>query len=182
MPTLMKVFYSMLLMLVCQAASAQHTYMTVGANLVLPTESGLKKDAGTGFGGSVGVETTIGKKINGTASVGYTSFADVETSDRVSNFKAIPIQLGMKYYALAKAFESTGLFFSADFGMMPTSVKFKFKNGDPDYKNSNLSFTIAPGVGYQAGPAEVSIKPLFNLSETGSKVYYVDFRIAYRFF
>ena len=163
-------------------ASAQHMYMTVGANLVIPTSSGLKMDAGTGFGGSLGLETTLGKHINGIATVQYLSFADIETSDRISNFKAIPIQIGIKYYTTSKPYAATGLFFSGEIGIMPTTVKFKYENAIPDYKYSEMGFTLAPGIGYQIGRAEAGVRPLFNLSASGFDVYYLDFRLAYRFF
>ena len=178
----LKVPYTLILLLVTITASAQHMYMTVGANLVIPTSSGLKMDAGNGFGGSLGLETTLGKHINGIATVQYLSFSDIETSDRISNFKAVPIQIGIKYYATSKPYAATGLFFSGETGIMPTTLKFKYESGIPDYKYTEMGFTLAPGLGYQLGRAEAGFRTLFNLTSSGFDVYYLDFRLAYRFF
>ena len=35
---------------------------------------------------------------------------------------------------------ATGLFFSGEIGIMPTTVKFKYENAIPDYKYSEMGF------------------------------------------
>ena len=162
-------------------ASGQSTSVSAGGNVVIPQSYGVKRVAGTGFGASLRLESSLGKHINGIATIEYLKFTDKKDAFSTTSFRAIPIQVGIKYYTTRKAYASKGFFISGELGIMPTTTVFDYTNGLPTFTFKESGLSIAPGIGYQAGRAEVSIRPQFNLTAAGFDVYYLNMRLAYAF-
>ncbi|MBD0365768.1 MAG: hypothetical protein ICV53_06645 [Flavisolibacter sp.] len=179
MKTCFTLFCSFALSFVSTIACGQKTLISVGGNVVAPTAFGIKRVAGTGFGGSLRLETSFGKHTYGMATVEYLKFAEKTSFQQTTKFTAVPIQIGIKYYAATKEEKvAKGLFVSGEVGIMPSTTHFTYTSGNKDkFKESGLS--VAPGLGYQLGRVEASFRPQFNLSASGFNVYYLNFRLAY---
>ena len=176
----------MMIVLIISAQSfSQNTVISIGPELALPNSFGLKRNAGTGLGGSFRVEFLGSNHITGIATIGYLGFAKKElpysgTPPTIAMYRAIPIQAGVKYYTKEIKETAKGIFISAELGIMPTTIHFDYLNyPDLDFKESGLS--TAMGIGYQLGNIESGFRVQFNLSDSGFDVYYYNFRIAYTF-
>lgn len=114
------------------------------------------------------------------ATVEYLKFAEKTAFQETTRFKAIPIQIGIKYYAATKEEKvAKGFFISGEVGIMPSTTHFTYSSGNPDFVFKESGLCIAAGLGYQFGGVEASVRPQFNLSASGFDVYYMNFRIAY---
>ena len=178
-----KVILFSLLLIISVATFSQKTFFSIGPELAFPGSSkSLSDNAGTGIGGSLRVESVFGKRISGTATVGYLGFSEQEltlsgTPPTKTKVSAILIQIGTKYYPKEAL---TGFFVSAELGLMPTTTRFDFAtNPDRTHKENGLS--CAPGIGYQMGNIEAGLRLQYNLSASGFNVYYYGFRLAYSF-
>ena len=181
-----KIIFSPFLLIISAVSFSQKTIFSFGPELALPgPSSGLSRNAGTGFGGSLRVESSLGKHISGMATIGYLGFAQQElsysgTPPTTTKVKAIPIQAGLKYYPKNIIETPKGFFISAELGFMPTTTHFNYAvNPDRIFKEAGLS--AAPGIGYQLGNIEGSFRLQYNLAASGFNVYYYNFRIAYGF-
>ena len=179
MKTCFKVLCFFSLMFSSLIAYSQTSFVSVGGNVVIPTDDGIKRIAGTGFGGSLRLETSLGKHINGIVTVEYLKFAEKNSPQNTVKFTAVPIQIGIKYYASRVENIPSGLFISGEVGTMPTTTHFTFVSGNPDRKFKESGLSVAPGIGYQLRKVEASFRPQFNLSASGYNVYYMNFRLAY---
>lgn len=186
MNTSYKLFFTILLMIFSNIVWAQNTMISLGGNYVKPgLNSGIDFYAGSGFGGSLRLETSLGKHTYGIATIEYFQFAEKEyyafgNLVNTSSFTALPIQIGLRHFIgtqekrLAK-----GFFISFELGVMPTKTQSSYTNGSPDSEFKESSLSVAPGIGYQLGRVEASIRPQFNLTASGFNVYYFNFRLAY---
>lgn len=181
MKAYLKVLYFLVLMFSSINALSQKTFVSVGGNAVVPKTFGIKMVAGTGIGGSLRLETRFGKRINGIATVEYLKFAEKKSAQSTAKFTAIPVQIGIKYYAIGKENTSEGLFISGEAGIMRTTTFYTYTSGNPDFNFKESGLCVAPGVGYQLGRVEASFRPKFNLSASGFNVYYLNYRLAYAF-
>ncbi|MEP6701045.1 MAG: hypothetical protein ABJA85_07010 [Bacteroidota bacterium] len=180
-----------LLLLYCLAGVApatifsQKTFISIGADLASPSSVAFKRNAGTGFGGSVRIASSWGKHILGMATFTYLSFAKSVPYSRIptstTKASAYTIQAGIKYYIISKKDIPRGFFFALETGIMPTATRFTYAtNPDNNFKETGLSG--APGFGYQFGNLEPGIYLQYNLTNAGYNIYYFDFRLAYTFF
>jgi hypothetical protein len=177
------ILFTMLLVLSASSFS-QKTFFSFGPELALPASySQSHNNRGTGLGGSFRVESSWGKHVSGMATIGYLKFALVHDelfagySDQVN---AMPIQVGLKYYSQERKEKSNGFFISAELGIMPTTNHITFTTGSKiNSKETGLS--VAPGLGYLLGNLESGFRLQYNLTATGSHVYYYNFRLAYAF-
>ena len=169
-----------ILMLVSGQTSGQDTYLSIGPNLAIPSSDGSKMVAGTGFGGAVRVETSLGKKLTGIATIEYLTFAEKQQTLSTTKFSAIPIQVGVKFYPGAKPFVASGFFISGELGLMFTTTKYMYSNGLPDDKFKESGLSLTPGIGYQLGNLEAGFRPQLNLTASGFDIYYLNFGLAYR--
>jgi len=163
----------------------QKTFISIGGELALPgSSSGLNMNAGTGFGGSLRVESSWGKHVSGLATITYLGFAQAHpysnTPATTARVKAIPIQVGLKYYPKERKITSKGIFISAELGLMPTTTHFTYE-ANPDLNFKETGFSVAPGLGYLLGNLESSFRLQYNLTASAFKVYYYNFRLAYAF-
>lgn len=180
MRAFLNLFCSFALMFLATVAVGQKTLISVGGNFVVPATYGIKRVAGSGFGGSLRLETSFGKHTYGMATVEYLKFAEKTSSQQTASFTAVPIQVGIKYYAATKEERvAKGFFISAEVGIMPTTTNFKYESGNPDFTYKESGLSVAPGLGYQLGGVEASLRPQFNLTASGYNVYYLNFRLAY---
>lgn len=181
-----KLLLLIMLMLFSSIVWGQNSLISLGGNVVLPgSNSGLKNYAGTGFGGSLRFETSFGKHTYGMATIEYFKFEEKEhyyfgTLENTSRYSAMPIQIGLRHFIgtpeekLAK-----GFFLSIELGLMPTKKYDTYTSGAPDSEFKESGLSVAPGIGYQLGRVETSIRPQFNLTASGFNVYYLNFRLAY---
>ncbi|MEP6673865.1 MAG: hypothetical protein ABJA78_01875 [Ferruginibacter sp.] len=176
-----RLFYSFTVMFLSLNGYCQKTFVSVGAEVAIPNSLDLKMVAGTGFGGSVRVESFFTSHLSGIATVGYLLFAERSNTFNSSKFKAALVQAGVKFYAVTKEETPKGLFITGEMGLMPTSVHFKYVSNNPDFTFRESGFTITPGVGYQIGNIEPSFRLQFNLMAGGFNIYYLNFRLAYAF-
>ena len=161
----------------------QKFFLLLGGEIAFPgSSSGLSKNAGTGFGGSLRVESYWGKHISGLATMGYLTFPQKHpfsnTPTTTSKVKAILIQAGLKYYPKEKNETPKGFFISSELGFMPTTTHFTYAT-NPDFNFKETGFSYAPGIGYQLGNIESSFRLQYNLTASGFNVYYYNFRLAY---
>lgn len=181
-----KLLLLIMLMLFSSIVWGQNTLISLGGNYVSPgSNSGIDFYAGSGFGGSLRLETSMGKHTYGMATLEYFQFAEKEYYEfgklvNTSDFTAMPVQIGLRHFIgtqeerLAK-----GFFISFELGVMPTKTHSTYTNGSPDSEFKESGLSVAPGIGYQAGRVEASIRPQFNLAASGFNVYYLNFRLAY---
>jgi hypothetical protein len=177
--------YWIVIQLTPMLAFSQKAFISFGGELALPgSASGLSMNAGTGFGGSFRVESSWGKHVSGMASISYLIFAQSHpfssTPSTTSKVKAIPIQVGLKYYFQKRTESSKGFFLSAEFGIMPTTTHFTYA-ANPDYDFKETGISAAPGLGYLLGNFESSFRLQYNLTASGYDIYYFNFRLAYAF-
>jgi len=183
---MLKFFLVPFLLVMSTISYSQKTILSIGPELAFPGSSySMSTNAGTGFGGSVRIESTWRKHISGMLTVGYLGFAEKElpfsgTPPTRTKVKAIPIQAGVKYYIQKINEPPKGFFISAELGLMPTSTHFDYAvNPDFDFKESGLSTAL--GIGYLAGIIEAGFRLQYNLTASGFDVYYYNFRLAYCF-
>ena len=165
---------------------SQKNYISLGPELALPGSSKKYlqgKDKGTGFGGSLRLESNWSKHVSGTATIGYLTFATAypySLSPTYSNqFKVLPVQFGIKYYSQEKKETiPNGFFMSGELGMIFTTNHIHYTNDtEQDFKESGPSLALGPG--YQYKNIEAGLRLQFNLVSSGFNVYYYDFRVAY---
>ena len=163
----------------------QKTFISLGPELALPAHyNQSNNNRGIGIGGSVRLESSWDKHISGIATVGYLSFAKTNPLASYPTYtnqvNETVIQLGIKYYTKPKTVNPTGVFFTGEAGLMPTSTHITYTNGSKqNRKESGLS--VALGSGYQYKNIECSFRLQYNLSAVGYHVYYYNFRLAYSF-
>jgi hypothetical protein len=180
-----KIVFIIILMISVRSFS-QKTFFSIGPELALPGSSySLSTNAGTGFGGSFRFEAFLTNHISGMATIGYLGFAQKElpysgTPPTTTRVKAVPVQIGMKYYVEGKKETSKGLFISAELGLMPTTTHFNYAV-NPDFNFKETGFSGAPGIGYLIGNIEAGFRLQYNFTASGYKVYYYNFRLAYAF-
>lgn len=176
-----KVFLFSLLLFIPFFGHSQNTFLSVGGEIALPSTEGLRRVAGPGFGASLRLENAWGRHISGIATIGYLWFKprEIDYLAATSRFKAVPVQIGLKYYFLDKS--SFGFFLSTEMGIMTTTRQVIYQNADPGLKRTHYDISVAPGIGYKIGDVEPSFRLQFNLSDTGFNVYYLNFRVAYSF-
>lgn len=179
-----KILLFLSLLIFSTSTYSQKMIFSIGPELAIPrTSYGLKRNAGTGVGGSFRIESFLGNYVSIIGTVGYIGFAKKElsysgTPPTITTVKAIPIQAGLKYYFKAVKETPKSFFASAELGVMPTTTHFDYAvNRDRDFKESGLSTAL--GIGYQLGNIEASTRVQYNLSASAFKVYYYNFRIAY---
>lgn len=180
-----KIILIMIVLIISVQSFSQKTNFSIGPELALPNSFGLKMNAGTGLGGSLRVEFPGTKHVWGIVTIGYLAFAQKKlpysgTPPTITSFKAIPIQVGVKYYPMEKKEMPKGIFISGELGFMPSTVHFDYLNyPDRDFKESGLC--TAMGMGFQLGNIETGFRVQYNLSDSGFDVYYYNFRLAYTF-
>lgn len=176
-----KIFLFILLLFIPFLGHSQNTFLSVGGEIALPSTEGLSRVAGTGFGASLRLENAWGRHISGIATVGYLWFKskEIDFISATSRFKAVPVQIGLKYYPWDKY--TFGFFLSTEMGIMTTTRQIFYQNADPALKRTHYDISVAPGIGYKIGDVEPSCRLMFNLSDTGFNVYYLNFRVAYSF-
>ncbi|MGZ5191166.1 MAG: outer membrane beta-barrel protein [Flavisolibacter sp.] len=185
MKSLFVIISCLVILLTPEITFGQKTSFSIGGEIALPgSSSGLSMNAGTGFGGSLRVESSWSKHISGLATIGYLAFAQTHpystTPTTTSKVKAILIQAGLKYYPREKKESPKGFFISAELGIMPTTTHFTYA-ANPDLNFKETGFSCAPGIGYQLGHIESSFRIQYNLTASGFNVYYYNFRLAYSF-
>lgn len=186
MKKLFVILFCLSIVLTPEILDAQKTSISLGGEVAFPgSNSGLSVNAGTGYGGSLRIETIFGDHVSGLATIGYLTFGQKELSFSGSpltsaKVEAIPIQIGLKFYPGKKKEPTKRFFFTTEVGFMPTTTHFEYAtNPDYDFKESGLS--VAPGTGYQLGKIETSFRLQYNLTASGSNIYYTNFRLAYTF-
>jgi hypothetical protein len=160
----------------------QNPFVSIGPELAIPgSSSGLEMNAGTGYGGSVRVESSWSNHLSGMLSLGYLVFGDAtpySTELTRTKVKAIVVQAGLKYYISKKIDDPKGFFISTELGLMSTNTRFTYEVYPPrNFKESGLS--AAPGIGYLFRKMEAGFRLQYNLSASGFDVYYYNFRLAY---
>lgn len=161
-------------------AFSQKNLVSLGGNVVLPTASGLKRVAGSGFGGSVRLEASAGKHTYVTATFEYLKFAEKATVQQTATFKATCIQVGIKYFVATKEERvSKGVFISGEVGIMPSTTNFTYTSNNRQFEFKESGLSVAMGLGYQLAGVEASLRPQFNLGASGFNVYYLNVRLAY---
>ena len=130
------------------------------------------------------MEPFLSNHVSFIATLEYISFAKTSPFSASLTFttkaKAIPIELGIKYYTIKNRGKPKGLFISAETGLIPTNTHAAFENGSRQ-QFRETGFSLAPGLGYLFGNIEAGSRLRYNLTVTGFNVYYYDFRIAYTF-
>ena len=76
MKSLFVIISCLVILLTPEITFGQKTSFSIGGEIALPgSSSGLSMNAGTGFGGSLRVESSWSKHISGLATIGYLAFA-----------------------------------------------------------------------------------------------------------
>jgi hypothetical protein len=177
---------AMVLLFMPLTGLSQKTFFSVGPEVVFPgSDTDLKRNAGTGFGASVRLESRWGKHIAGMATVSYIDFPKKHHTSpglqgTTTNVMLIPVQLGLKYYALDRDPKPKGFFVSIEAGLMPARTDFEYAS-NPDFKFKEDGLSCAVGLGYLLWNIEGSFRLQYNLSASGFNVYYYDFMLAYAF-
>jgi Outer membrane protein beta-barrel domain len=180
-----KIILLQMLLIISATSFSQKTFFSIGPELALPASySQSHNNRGTGFGGSLRVESSWSKHVSGMATISYLSFALAHplptTPSYSEQVNAMLVQVGLKYYTQERKEKSNGFFISAELGLMPTTTHITFTTGSKqNFKETGLS--VAPGLGYLLGNLEASFRLQYNLTATGSHVYYYNFRLAYVF-
>lgn len=164
---------------------SQKNFFSLGAEIGIPKSEGLKMVAGTLTGASLRIESSFGSNSSGLATIGYLFSSEqhpfpTTTPATTSNYKVIPVQVGVKYYTVEKEAVRKGFFISGELGLFFTTRRFS-NPANPDFKHKEADLVITPGIGYLFGKAEPSFRLHYNLPDSGFKVYYFDFRLAYTF-
>ncbi len=164
---------------------SQKILLSIGPEVAIPgSSSKFNNNRGTGFGGSLRIESSWTKHISGIATVEYISFGKKSPAPSAPTYtnqvNVIPIQVGIKYYVREKDLSPNGVFFSAEAGVMPTSNHITYTNGSKQ-NLKETGFSTALGLGYQYKKLESSCRLQYNLTASGLNVYYYNFRIAYAF-
>lgn len=141
--------------------------------------------AGTLTGGSLRIEPSFGEHTSGMATIGYLFSSEQQPYPTIapattSNYKVLPLQIGVKYYLKEKGEDPKGFFISGELGLLFTTTELS-NPANPDIKRKEADLGLAPGIGFLFGKFEPSFRLQYNLSDSGFKVYYYDFRIAYAF-
>jgi hypothetical protein len=176
------IIFTMLLILSATSFS-QKIFFSIGPELALPASySQSHNNRGTGFGGSLRVESSWSKHISGMATVSYLGFAlahpySTTYSEQVN---AMLVQVGLKYYTQERKEKSNGFFISAELGIMPTTNHIT-STTDSKMISKETGLSVAPGLGYLLGNLEAGFRLQYNLTATGYHVYYYNFRLAYAF-
>lgn len=159
---------------------SQKTLLSLGGEVALPLKV-LSIDAGSGFGGAIRAENSWGKHFSGIATGGYLWFKskDSDFISTTTKFRALPVQVGIKYFPLDKAVAS--LFVSTELGFMVTKREIINHDSDHDFKRRYFDLSVALGIGYHLRNFEPSFRLQFNLPDAGYNIYYLNFRIAYIF-
>jgi opacity protein-like surface antigen len=177
---------SMLSFCICSTISlGQKTFLSLGPELAIPgnTES-MKMNAGTGFGGSLRLESVFGSHVSGTATVSLLFFAEKQqtyiTEQTKTKVTMVPLEIGLKYYFPRIEQAPKGIFLSLETGLMPVKTHFDYQN-NPDNDFRETGWAAAFGAGYLSWKIESSFRFQYNLTAGGYHVYYYNFRIAYAF-
>jgi len=178
--------FGLAFLLVPLQASCQKTFFSLGPKLVFPgSGTDLKLNAGAGMGASVRVESRWGKHFAGMATVSYLAFPKKDHNEpglqgNTTKVKLVPVQLGLKYYALERNGKPKGFFASLEAGLMPSTTHFTFPS-NPDYKYKETGLSSAIGIGYLFWHIETSFRIQYNLTASGFNAYYYDVTLAYAF-
>jgi hypothetical protein len=172
--------------LVASFASAQDFYgqgkMSYGAGAGISLPMGSVGDVyGLGIGGFVLGQYGLTPEVLGTAQVGYTMFMEKEVSGVKSKMSAVTILVGGKY-DLSKI-ATPGLYGSLQLGLymasttvtVPAVTFFGVTVGGGEVTGSGSEFVFAPGVGYQMGNLDFSVRYVINsaVGNLGVNVAYV---------
>ncbi|GAA4456685.1 hypothetical protein GCM10023189_26310 [Nibrella saemangeumensis] len=168
------------LLLASVAGYGQRTFISAGGEAAFPGK-GLEYHAGTGFGGSLRFQFAWGEHVAGMATIGYVAFAEKSISVSSTRLRAVPIQVGVKYYLRRRTEHADGFFLSAELGLMPVTRRVTYQSGFPGITRKNTDLSFAAGLGYQLGRFEPSLRFQYNLPDAGYQLYYLNFRLAYTF-
>jgi hypothetical protein len=173
--------------LVASFASAQDLWgqgkMSYGGGAGISLPMGTAGDVyGMGFGAFVVGQYGLTPEILGTAQVGYTMFGEKEWAPNFkSKMSAVTILVGAKY-DLGKI-ATPGLYGSLQTGLYMASItatypSFNWLTGaitTSEVSSSGSEFVFAPGVGYELGNLDFSVRYVINsaVGNLGVNVAYV---------
>jgi hypothetical protein len=149
------------IVLVASFASAQSVWgqgkmsAGVGVELGLPTGD-FGNIVSTGIGGFGLFQYGINEDLLATGQIGYTSWAK---KNDVSSGSDLAILVGAKYNLSKQV--TPGFYAMAQIGIYSTTYKVEI----PYYgsiETTDSKFVIIPGVGYQFGPIDASVKYVLN--------------------
>jgi hypothetical protein len=156
--------------LVASFASAQDVWgqgkmsAGIGAEAALPMGT-FGDVVGIGIGGFGLFQYGINEDILGTAQVGYTSFMEKDNSGVKSSCTALTILVGGKYSLKTV---TPGMYCLAQLGIYSQTYKSSYSytfwgttvSGTAELSESK--FIVAPGIGYQVEPVDISVKYVIN--------------------
>jgi hypothetical protein len=160
--------------LVASFASAQDFYGQAkmsyggGAGIALPMGS-VGDVYGMGFGAFAQGQYGLTPEILGTAQVGYTMFGEKEwLPSYKSSMSAVTILVGAKYNLSKQVVP--GFYGSLQIGLYMASIKSTFPSYNyytgqaitEEITTSGSEFVFAPGVGYQMGNLDFSVRYVIN--------------------
>jgi len=171
------------IVLVASFTSAQDLWgegkMSYGAGAGIALPMGSVGDLyGMGLGGFVLGQYGLTPEILGTAQVGYTTFMEKEVGIAKSSMSAVTILVGAKYN-LGKMV-TPGFYGSLQTGLYMASTKATVAPvvipgfgtiGGGEVTGSGSEFVFAPGVGYEMGNLDFSVRYVINSAVGNLGVY-----------
>jgi hypothetical protein len=159
-------------------ANAQNKLsFSAGGNLALPMGS-FGDVVNFGFGATVAADYPLADKIVGTATIGYLIWSGKDFGQSgvtaKTDFKAIPILAGVKYF-VSKDFYALG---QLGFHLFSTSGESKFtylgQTMTTKIDGSSTDFTLSLGAGYIIGNLDIagSFYIISNANYLGARVAY----------
>ncbi len=153
------------IVLVASFASAQSVWgqgkMSAGVGVELGLPSGDWGNAvSTGIGGFGLFQYGINEDILATGQIGYTSWAK---KNDISSGSDLAVLVGAKYNLSKQV--TPGFYGFAQLGIYSTTVKVDYNFGifgSGTASTTDSKFVLAPGVGYQFGPIDASVKYVIN--------------------
>lgn len=173
------------IILVVSFASAQSLWgqgkmsVGVGGELSLPMGS-WGDDVGIGFGGVGLFQYGLNENLLLTGQLGYTLWTEKDQGGVKTSGSALTILGGAKYalptvsqgfYALAQA----GIYSASITVDVPPVVVWGVTIGGGKVTSSDSKFVICPGVGYQFGNIDASVKYVINsdISNLALNIHYI---------
>ena len=158
------------MVLVSSFASAQSVWgqgkMSAGVGVELGLPTGDWGDwVGTGFGGFGLFQYGLNPDVLLTGQIGYTSWGK---KNDITSGSDLAILVGGKYnlskqvtpgfYAMAQV----GIYSATAKAEYPSTTVFGYTYGGGSVSSTESKFVIAPGVGYQVGQVDASVKYVIN--------------------
>jgi len=160
-----------------KTTQAQDIKFRVNGEIALPMGD-FGDLASTGFGATVSAEKMMDEKMTLTATVGYLIWSGEEIFGYSTDFSAIPVQAGLKYYFMPK---TDGMRFygmaEAGFHYFMLSVDTPFGSAD----DSEIKFGLAPSAGFEMPLGDITLDVAARYQFVTDDLTYFGIRAGVKF-